>query len=435
MSSLINNNFNNDTMTILNYQGSKKQLLDFIYNKSVEYIDENKAFMDIFSGSSAVGYAMKRNFQIYSNDSELYSYNIAKALVENNTRLEIAPLFNNVRMNYNNNYENLYEIFGKYLDEEQLLINNKNEEELVNFYKRYPCIWNKETEFKLFNGRIKTISDIQNYKSNIPFMLFTTYYANTYFGVQQSFDIDCIRYAIEVEQNEIIKSVLFSALFFAMKECVFSKDGHMAQPLDKDKNSSKLLKIRSRSIMEKFEEKLLEFGTDDFVISDKKNKTFNLDFNDLLKDKNTLNDLGFIYADPPYTDMQYSRYYHLLNTLVLYDYPQISLTRGVLSNGLYREGRFQSDLSKKSKATEQINELFRACKENKINIGLSFAYPQDPINQPTNRYTMDISKIIEIAELYYGKKNVKVEGLDYEHANNRNSSSKKVIEYLILGIN
>ena len=66
MSSLINNNFNNDTMTILNYQGSKKQLLDFIYNKSVEYIDENKAFMDIFSGSSAVGYAMKRNFQIYS---------------------------------------------------------------------------------------------------------------------------------------------------------------------------------------------------------------------------------------------------------------------------------------------------------------------------------------------------------------------------------
>ena len=60
---------------------------------------------------------------------------------------------------------------------------------------------------------------------------------------------------------------------------------------------------------------------------------------------------------------------------------------------------------------------------------------KDPINQPTNRYTMDISKIIEIAELYYGKKNVKVEGLDYEHANNRNSSSKKVIEYLILGIN
>ena len=66
MDSIKENKINN-TMTILNYQGSKKQLLDFIYDKSIQYIDENKAFMDIFSGSSAVGYAMKRNFQIQRN--------------------------------------------------------------------------------------------------------------------------------------------------------------------------------------------------------------------------------------------------------------------------------------------------------------------------------------------------------------------------------
>lgn len=435
MSSLINNNFKNDTMTILNYQGSKKKLLDFIYNKSVEYIDENKAFMDIFSGSATVGYAMKNKFQVYSNDSELYAYNIAKALIENNTRIDIEPLFNKIKSNYDKNYERLYDLFGKYLDMEQVLLKSDNEKELVDFYKTYPCIWDKKSKFKLFNGRVKTISDIQNCKNNIPFMLFTIYYANTYFGIKQSFDIDSIRYAIEFEQNEIVRSVLFSALFFAMKECVFSKDGHMAQPLDKEKNSKKLMKIRNISIITKFKDKLKEFSKNDFVISNKNNKAMNLDFNKLLKSKSILNDIGFIYADPPYTDMQYSRYYHLLNTVVLYDYPKISLTRGAISTGLYREGRFQSDLSKKSKASNQVNELFRVCKENNINIGFSYAYPQDPINQPTNRYTMDITKIIEIAQFYYGKKNVKVEEENYEHTNNRNKSNKKVIEYLILGIN
>ena len=28
-----------------------------------------------------------------------------------------------------------------------------------------------------------------------------------------------------------------------------------------------------------------------------------------------------VYADPPYTRDHYSRYYHLLDTLLLYDYP------------------------------------------------------------------------------------------------------------------
>jgi adenine-specific DNA-methyltransferase len=31
-----------------------------------------------------------------------------------------------------------------------------------------------------------------------------------------------------------------------------------------------------------------------------------------------------IYADPPYTSDQYSRYYHLYETLILYDYPVVS---------------------------------------------------------------------------------------------------------------
>ena len=109
------------------------------------------------------------------------------------------------------------------------------------------------------------------------------------------------------------RDILLSALFYAMKECVFSKDGHMAQPLDLKKNGTRLLKQRSKDILEFFFQKCEEFTSEKFVETKYHNKVFNTDFEQLLE-KDDVKDVTVIYADPPYTDMQYSRYYHLLNT-------------------------------------------------------------------------------------------------------------------------
>ena len=57
------------------------------------------------------------------------------------------------------------------------------------------------------------------------------YYSTSYFGIKQARDIDALRYAIE-EKGGAARSVYLAALFYAMKESVLSKDGHMAQPLD-----------------------------------------------------------------------------------------------------------------------------------------------------------------------------------------------------------
>ena len=60
----LSNNIITDNITILNYQGSKKKLLDFIYKESINYINEDKAILDVFSGTSSVGYLFKKSFQI-----------------------------------------------------------------------------------------------------------------------------------------------------------------------------------------------------------------------------------------------------------------------------------------------------------------------------------------------------------------------------------
>ena len=87
-------------------------------------------------------------------------------------------------------------------------------------------------------------------------------------------------------------------------------------------------------------------------------------------------------------DMQYSRYYHLLNVARNYDYPELTRTSRGFTTGLYTEGRFQSDLSKKSKARYGLETLIETCAKNNIILALSYAYPQNTKVQATNRYTV-----------------------------------------------
>lgn len=423
--------FKNDVLTILNYQGSKKNLLKFIFDNTSNYIDPNKAVLDICSGTCSVGYSMKRDYTIYANDSELYASVIADALLNFDKKIKWEDISNKFNSNYELNSKKLYNIFKDYIDKESKFIESLETKSLINLYKDFPTIWSGK-DFNYCDKKIKTIEDLRKYKSEIPYMLFTTYYSTTYFGIKQSIEIDSIRYAIEFIENKNLKNMLYSSLYFAMKECVFSKDGHMAQPLDIVLNEKKLIKIKSKSIYENFMTKINEFYSDEFVISNKENKVFNLEMKQVIQLDEIKNDVGFIYADPPYTDMQYSRYYHLLNTVTLYDYDDISNNNGKITKGLYRDKRYQSPLSQKSKASQYIKELFEFCSENSINLGFSFAYPRDPENQPTNRYTMDINTIINMAKYSFGENNVEIITEEYQHSNNRNSSTKKVLEYLIL---
>jgi adenine-specific DNA-methyltransferase len=76
--------------------------------------------------------------------------------------------------------------------------------------------------------------------------------------------------------------------------------------------------------------------------------------------------VSVIYADPPYTDDQYSRFYHLLETLCLYDYPVVSRA------GLYRPNRFQTAFSLKSKAQDALQKLIDASARAGADLVLSY---------------------------------------------------------------
>jgi adenine-specific DNA-methyltransferase len=62
-----------------------------------------------------------------------------------------------------------------------------------------------------------------------------------------------------------------------------------------------------------------------------------------------------VYVDPPYNTEQYSRFYHVLETLVRYDNPRLSC------KARYREGRFKSGFSYRGRVEVEFAELFKRC--------------------------------------------------------------------------
>lgn len=392
--------------------GSKKNLISFIHNTLDAYISPNDTILDIFAGTCSVGYSYKRTHTVYANDSEKYSAYISRALLGQPLNKELIPEFLDI---FKNKYASIYSNHSSEIGTEEKYLKSDNIDELISIYSSYKTVWN---------------TNITNTDT-----LFISCYASNYFGIKQAAEIDAIRVAIDNIKDENAVYILFSCLFYAMKECIFAKDGHMAQPLEFNSNKSRLLAQRKKSIIEHFISKTEDFCLPKYCVAPNmpsRNKVFNYDFEQLLDLEEIKKNVSVIYADPPYTDMQYSRYYHLLNTVIDNRFVEPTVSNGSYTKGLYLNNRYQSKLSQKNSCLQQLEKLIAFSSKYNKTLIISFGFPQDPQSQKTDRYVLDIATLIEKCKEYFGDNGVKVETVPYEHSNNRNSTSKKVLEYLIV---
>lgn len=412
--------------TILNYPGSKRRLLDFIYENTKELVGADKVVLDIFAGTGCVAEMYKnKGYNVATNDTEIYSCNIANALLNGFNKKSFS--FDCFYKNYEANYKRIAKDFNKYIKNEPIL-SIDNIKEYIKYEDKLPKIWNLPKNFKLNNIKIDSIDDLNKQKDNIPFVLFSLYYSGSYFGIKQAFEIDSLRYAIE-QESKTLKPTLFTCLYYAMKECTFSKDGHMAQPLNPEKNTKKLVLVREKDIFDLFKNKFDQLSS--ISSKGKKVKVYNKSFLELIFNDKYLDDIDLIYADPPYTDMQYSRYFHLLTTITNYEYPKLTEKGGKLTSGLYANNRFQSSISSRSTALKDLTLLIEKASSKDISLVFSYGFPIDRENQPIDRYTMDIKDLITAMKNSYD--NVQIIKENFKHCNNRNSEAKKVFEYLIIG--
>lgn len=326
----------------ISYMGTKKDLAPTV----AEVIDQAQSgiLLDAFSGMCSVGEAVGTKRQVWANDIQLFSSEVAAALFTSRDEplrpVHIADIHFD---KFEENSRILKRRFARSLDAEERLLECGDFEtftmhrtiltealanDLVNFPKR---------------------PDDRN--------LFATTYADSYFGVRQAIETDAIIHAVDnsreigaitVDQRRWLVISIGRALLK-----VANSTGHFAQFLKpKPSTFKKFINLRKRKLWLEWLSSADEMASIGSVEWRKGNRTFNQDCLTLLPEiARSDTRPSVIYADPPYTDDQYSRYYHVLETLVLYDYPTVT------GAGLYRSDRFRTPFSVKSQALPALDKL------------------------------------------------------------------------------
>jgi adenine-specific DNA-methyltransferase len=174
------------------------------------------------------------------------------------------------------------------------------------------------------------------------------------------------------ELTEADFAVVLTALMHAMAYCS-QGTGHFAQYRDaKTVSSMRDISIYRRKQMDElFVKKVASLRDWNFenVVPDRSFQLSADDYRDCLAQFEG----GTVYADPPYAFVHYSRFYHALETLVLYDYPELQIKGGKVVKGRYREDRHQSPFSIRSLVPEAFKLLFEGSRASNSNLVLSYS--------------------------------------------------------------
>ena len=326
---------------LMKYMGSKRELLDFIISSINDLDIESNWFCDLFSGTSVVGCSLKDEYNVQINDIQIYTSIFANTYLPN-----INKLINSTEL------EKIKDRVLFYVDE---------------FYRKYPDLIFDYNSIDNYEKLTKLEIQQQNliYSNfEIGFHLFVKYYSGTYWSYTQCVWIDSIRAVAEEYKGKSDYYIILSSLIYAMSYTSQST-GHFAQFRDvTESNMHDIMLYRIRDIWTYFDKKFLEILNMVDVEATNRYTITTLDYLDCLRliERNTI-----VYADPPYSSVHYSRFYHAIETLIRYDYPNVKY------KGRYREDRHQSPFGKKTEVKNAFGKLFKGVKNKNSHLILSYS--------------------------------------------------------------
>lgn len=390
----------------MQYMGSKQRIASWILDQVDSAFPTTSTLVDLMSGSGSIANeAASRGWDIWANDIQPYSHRVLAAAFES-PRQDLPDLIKwleeggvSARLLHGSR-----SVLAKELDREELFVESSRKGNLD---------WQSYAQF--CEAESNTIRETTG-----DFDLFTTYYANTYFGIRQCLEIDAIEErAAQLSEGtaQILIGALISTLTF-----VASTTTHLAQFLKPSSKATAENIIRRRSM--RIETEILR------RLRNLENyprphvaRALNLGFQDALRTVDSDAKNTVIYADPPYFKEHYSRYYHVLDTVALYDYPALThndrLNR--VTVGRYRTNRIISSFGLQSQVANAFTELFDISHQRGYNVALSYA----------NTSLLSATAITALAE--HAGYSVELKSIDLRHSGQGQKKARSnVTEYLFL---
>jgi adenine-specific DNA-methyltransferase len=383
---------------IIKYMGSKRNILDFVVN-TIQEIDPacKMRLYDIFAGSSVVGGAFRNIRPVTCNDIQLYSSVIGQIYLQNYNWEET-------------DIDSLEEFYGEVCQES---------ERIKGLLSDYIIDYSLDHTFNYIQEVEENHRGFINREFNGFEHLFIQKFSGTYWSLEQCIDIDATITVLKRPKYSVdfFKNLVLGALMFSMAYCSQST-GHYAQYRDlTEDNIQDILIYRKKSLLSLFEKKLYSLSEyfDGENNSDFDHQTTNEDFLDsiLNSKKNSI-----IYADPPYQFVHYSRFYHALETLVRYDYPEVKY------KGRYRTDRHQSPFCIRTKVQDAFKSMFEAVVKKNSTLIISYS----------DNGMISMEDLISCGKLVSDEYSIEIREMDYLHSTMGRQKDKyrKVKEVLLI---
>lgn len=392
----------------LNYLGSKYRLLDFIRYNIFNVTHPGDVVCDLFAGSGCVSYNLSGSFPVIACDIQNYSKVICNALLFNYNVSDksLIRFFNVIENGYE---EELLNAFKPLISLEENAIDSKDSEILTDILEHGSVeVFNIERAPSSIEDVLIKVSDnllsagLMGDKS-----LISRYYGGIYFSYKQAVEIDILLEAINKLISTQNRDLFLATLLSTASEIVDTVGKHFAQPIKardskgriKSTVYNKAVKDKTMDVFALYKSWLLRYLKLPRTKFDC--KTTQADY---LQCLNSLPpQVRTVYADPPYTREHYSRFYHVLETMTLRDNPKISKVtihgKSHISNGIYRENRFQSPFCIRSKAPEAFKKMFESTTVSNRNLLLSYSpYDENKKSQPR---VVTMKQLVEWANEYY----------------------------------
>lgn len=378
---------------IIKYMGSKRSIIQYVVD-GINACYTGGQVVDLFAGSGVLSGALRGQTDVLSNDIQSYSAILSKTY--------LGPY----------DWSDYEEVLGNVITASQQRVDAINE--------RYPELvfdYNRNFTIEEFDRIEKAQQNLINYNfGDMEYHLFMKNFSGTYWTFQQCAWIDSIRSVADEYRDSQYYYPILSSLMFAMSYNSQST-GHYAQYRDatSEKSMLDILIYRRKEILpffirkfNEFREHLGEHNFDSQVVA--------MDYKDCL---DIMQHGATVYADPPYCFVHYSRFYHALETLVKYDYPEVK------HKGRYRTDRHQSPFCIKSQVEQAFVDMFDGVNNKEANLVLSYS----------NTGMIELDNLIDLARQHFTDEyNIEVRVQDYEHSTmgRREDKSRNVQEALIL---
>ena len=347
--------------TPIRYRGTKRHMAHRVSN-IIRDLGSRGRVVDLFSGMGCVAEALAGVRSVVTNDALSFTTSFARARFTAKKRSRtVAQAADSLKGRYRDHVGALSETYRAGLRAEQQALDEGPDalrEYLASARHVANSSWTKR------KARAAALA-----KGSGRYSLTTLYFSAGYFGLRQAIQLDALRYAIDLVGGDDDRDWLLSA-WIASAATLINAPGHTAQFL-KPNTLVAFGRIKSlwrRSVWAEFQNRLIAIQPVGAQRWRDKNDVRNEDALKLLG-SNSLTHVGAIYADPPYTKDQYSRFYHVYETLYRYDFPDS------VGEGRVRSDRFSTGFCLKSEVEQSFASLFERVGE--LRVPLVLSYPSD----------------------------------------------------------